>query len=621
MSIFSRLFNKNAEDDDGSDAAGEETGMKSSGEEEVASKLALPSEPKPSQPEGKGTMRPKAPSFQINPPAVDVDGGWPPAVSSVLPVDRAAKSAQQASAQAASAAARTQVFGTMPQPPASHRGTARVGHPGAPPAPYASPPAVAVAAAAQPTRSPLGGQRIGRPAAPLPPPPGAAREKAQAQPIAAPPPRAPFRPALDTEPHFAPPRSAVAAARAASAPTPDEVADGLLTLELGASATMEVAAPVPPFAEPPAALDVPPVAAPPPVAPPPVAQAPVATVDMAAIAVAAIPPKRRTPPPPATDLDSIGNFLNDLDEAFGAIVESANGHVKRLRPSEQPPPSHSIVELKDLFVALAVNHMRQVRDFMIGVRWGEPPRNWLPICEPAVNSLLRAAKEMELTDLCVWLENFRAALTHAADTTGTTIAGESREALLVAYANLTEQMPEVFALDEERSRREAIIVHALLQQVPEVHKVTIDKIYAAGLTSLDVLFLAKPDEIAATTGVSEQLAARIVEKVRHYRNDIASIADATRSSERERLAQLASELRELHEAYEQAATGWSEDAKGKKKQLRQARAEVVLQIKVLLAFLGEVDRLNQIEKLPFGRKIEELEAYLRQKKAERRPAS
>ncbi len=440
---------------------------------------------------------------------------------------------------------------------------------------------------------------------------------------------------MDTEPHFAPPRSAAAPARAPSPPSPDEIADGFLTLELGASATMEVATAVASLPEAPAPADPPaPLAAPPPAVRPPlssavqavhaaaplVASPPVAQTSAVAAPVAQIA-ARRTPPPIATDLDSIGNLLNDLDEAFGAIVESANGQVKRLRPSEQPPPSHSITELRDLFIALAVNHMRQVRDFMIGVRWGEAPRNWLPICEPAVNSLLRAAREMELGDLCVSLQEYNTALSHAADATGTTIAGETREALLEAYAKLVEQMPEAFALDEERGRREAIIVHALLQQVPDVHKVTIDKIYAAGLTSLDVLFLAKPDEIAATTGISESIARRIVEKVQHYRGEVSSIADATRASERERLAQLASDLRKLHDDYERAASAWSDDAHEKKKRLRQGRAEVLLQIKVLLAFLGEVDRLNQIEKLPFGRKIEELEAYLRQKRAERRPAS
>jgi hypothetical protein len=40
---------------------------------------------------------------------------------------------------------------------------------------------------------------------------------------------------------------------------------------------------------------------------------------------------------------------------------------------------------------------------------------------------------------------------------------------------------------------------------------------------------------------------------------------------------------------------------------------------VLLARLGEVDRLSRIERLPFVRKIDELESYLREAKAKEAP--
>jgi ElaB/YqjD/DUF883 family membrane-anchored ribosome-binding protein len=204
------------------------------------------------------------------------------------------------------------------------------------------------------------------------------------------------------------------------------------------------------------------------------------------------------------------------------------------------------------------------------------------------------------------LEAYREALRRAADATGTTIAGATRDGLIAAYGKLSDLMPEAFGLDGERGRREAIIVHALLQQVPEVRKITIDKIYAAGLASLDNLFLAKPDEIAATTGMSESLATRIVEKVQRYRQEIASLTDATRAAEKNHLAKLATELRELHQQFESVASAWSDDGHAKKKHLRQARAVA------LLARLGEVDRLAQLERLPFERKIEQLEGYLQE---------
>jgi hypothetical protein len=232
-----------------------------------------------------------------------------------------------------------------------------------------------------------------------------------------------------------------------------------------------------------------------------------------------------------------------------------------------------------------------------------------------VASLLRAAKEMELADLCSGLEIYREALGRAAVADGTTITGDARDTLMAAYTKLAESMPDAFGLEGERGRRETIIVHALLQQVPDVRKVTIDKIYAAGLTNLDNLFVARPDEISATTGIGENLASEIVERFQRYRREIASLADSTRASEKKRLAELAAELRALHQDFERAASGWSDDERADKKRFRQARAEALLQVKVLLARLGEVDRLNQIERLPFERKIESLEQYLRESKS------
>jgi ElaB/YqjD/DUF883 family membrane-anchored ribosome-binding protein len=102
--------------------------------------------------------------------------------------------------------------------------------------------------------------------------------------------------------------------------------------------------------------------------------------------------------------------------------------------------------------------------------------------------------------------------------------------------------------------------------------------------------------------------------VQRYRQEIATLSDATRSAERNHLSKLATELRELHQQFESVSSAWSEDDHARKKHLRQARAVALLQVKVLLARLGEVDRLAQLERLPFERKIEQLEGYLQETK-------
>ena len=343
------------------------------------------------------------------------------------------------------------------------------------------------------------------------------------------------------------------------------------------------------------------------------------------------PKKSKSIRPPATGLDAVldlstapiaalddassiastfESLLGDLDDHFAGIVEN----------EDQAPRAgheHTAQDLNDvrsLFAELAAHHMRSVRDFMIDVKWGEATRDWLPVCEPAVRSLMRASERLEIDELTKALSTYadalaKANLPEAVD--GKTLTSETRDLLLSTYDKMIELMPQAFALEMDRSQREAVIVQSLLLQIPDVRKVTIDKLYAANLTSLDVMFMAKVDEVMQTTGIEKWLAQRIVDRFQAYRHEMkAAGIDATRSGEHDKLTMLASELRTQHAAFEDASTQWMGDAASRRKQLRQARNATLLQIKVILARLGEVDRLHAIDRLPFEQKIAELEAYL-----------
>jgi DNA repair protein RadA len=364
----------------------------------------------------------------------------------------------------------------------------------------------------------------------------------------------------------------------------------------------------------------PPAAAPAPAAAPPGAKALVAPPDRevtVAMARADTLPLGSVRPsaPDLTDADgahgSIADTferllsLEDLDEGFARIQglsETTAGHSGALT---------DLAEVRGLFAQLAVNHVRQVRDFMIDLRWRDATLDWIGICEPALRSLRRAADKLELRELCGALDRFSAALTVAQASGRRTIDGERRDALLARYEELTALMPQAFALDLDRTQREAVILQSLLLQVPDVKKVTLDKLYAAGLTTLEALFLATPADIAATTGIGEAIATRIVERFRAYREQVkAAVPDATRTHERERVAELTARLRREHDEYERAAESWTREADEKRKAVRKARAQTLLDLQVVLARLGEVERLKELERLPFERKVVHLESFL-----------
>jgi hypothetical protein len=329
------------------------------------------------------------------------------------------------------------------------------------------------------------------------------------------------------------------------------------------------------------------------------------------------PPPKSMPPPPLDDLDSETISL-DLDEgsiafAFDALISDG--------PTGQPGKQEfDLAPVRELFAELAANHMRHVRDFMIDVKWGEVTRDWIHICVPPVRTLKRAAERLELAELNEALEALASELDAANAAGGQMLDATEKEKLLSAYTKLVDLLPQAFALDQDKIQREAVIVQALLLQVPDVRKVTIDKLHAAGLTSLALLFDANANDVAHVAGIPHTLAERIVERMQAYRDELkrSSPGDA-RAFEREKLATLMGQLKGHHEAYETAARGWSPEDKAKKRDHFRAREEAWLEISVLLARFGEVERLAGIEKVPFAVRISQLSDYLDEAREKYRP--
>src|SRR5262249_22506105 len=150
-------------------------------------------------------------------------------------------------------------------------------------------------------------------------------------------------------------------------------------------------------------------------------------------------------------------------------------------------------------------------------------------------------------------------------------AGPQRDALLLRYLDLTEVMPQAFALDTDRRQREAAILQALLLQVPGMKKFTIDKLYAAGITTLEAMGMAKAGDLVDAAGIEHDVAHAVVERFRAYRDEVrAASPEASRKPERDKLAELAARLRAEHEAHERVAQAWTRDAEERKKDLRKA---------------------------------------------------
>jgi hypothetical protein len=264
------------------------------------------------------------------------------------------------------------------------------------------------------------------------------------------------------------------------------------------------------------------------------------------------------------------------------------------------------------FEDLAVAHTAQVRSFMLEVRWGEAQTSWIELARPALKSLRAMAGQIGSADLTGALDGFDGALEKAlAPGAPASVAGPTREALLGAYAPLITCLPRAFELDGERDRREPLVVRALLEQVPGLDGLVIEKMTAAGLGRLETLLRAKPDELAAVAGVSTDIAAAAVARVQAFKRATqAALATLDPVATARELGGLVQALGAEHRAFEEASRGWSEANHAAKRQLRWQRQVSFLQILIALARLGEIDFALHLEKLAFAKRIEELERFM-----------
>jgi hypothetical protein len=219
------------------------------------------------------------------------------------------------------------------------------------------------------------------------------------------------------------------------------------------------------------------------------------------------------------------------------------------------------------------------------------------------------ATEVGHDALVAALDGFVGALQTALDPgQPTELTGPSRDTLLAAYAPLATCLPRAFALDGERDRREPILVRALLEQVTDLEPLMIDKLLAAGLGTLAQLFAAKADEIAVVTGIPETIAAAVATRVQAFRRATpAALATVDPASTIRELVKLLEQFRSEHSGFEEASRGWTDASRQAKKRLRDQRQTTFLQITIALVRLGEIDFALRLPKLPFGRRLEELD--------------
>ncbi len=302
------------------------------------------------------------------------------------------------------------------------------------------------------------------------------------------------------------------------------------------------------------------------------------------------------PPSSTTDDDAIELVLDGL--GADALPSATWGQLAE----HQADKLENSARLRQM----ALDHALPLREFMLALGLGPTTKQWLEGVRPALSHLRKAAETLDQAGLSTLLASLDAAVTRAAKTDGQKITGSERDTLLFEYDRLARELPLAFDLKNEREQREPVVVHHLLRQVPGVHMLTIDKLRAAGLDTLDALCRSSVADLVAFARLDTALADAISRRFRSYWRECT---ERPYEQAKQRLRALLERLGRAHAEYERAEA--AED-RTKKRSARNERRSVSLEMTVLLAQIGEVQLVEELERSATERKIERIRRYLQQ---------
>ena len=334
------------------------------------------------------------------------------------------------------------------------------------------------------------------------------------------------------------------------------------------------------------------------------------------------PPPSARPPAPEPFRASLDGDNESIAQSLDRLVATDPGPVAANGPPSSgmfgEGKSESLSEPRDLFGRLAAAHVRPVRELIIDLRWGEAPRDSFITSGAAVASLGGAAEKLGLVELAKALRGFGDALVPLpgevpeAGANTDLLHPAARARVLAAYEELVRLLPVAFAFEDEQTERESVIVESIVMRVPGAHRVTLERIVAAGLASIGTLADAPPRDLSAAAGIPVEVAKAVVEAFRAYREERrAAPPGSIHQQERARLRELALDLDQQNSAFEQASTNWTSEATEAKRRVRRERERTVMEISALLARLGEVGLLSKLERMPFDQKLEGLRSFLK----------
>jgi hypothetical protein len=317
--------------------------------------------------------------------------------------------------------------------------------------------------------------------------------------------------------------------------------------------------------------------------------------------------------------DFVDSFLDDLDDAFDALVQPADAGAPGGIPGQLQLTENEQNEVENLFLSISSAYLQPVKDFISELQAGSVSKGWVDICLSSVRMIEDAGTKMSYEKMNQIVERFKQLMLRAKLSDSPYISREIRLQLLKEYANLTTLLPEAFATsDTHASRgtiRDTVIINAILRKTPGIGPVSRNKLIAAGMNTLDKYFVANRKDLAAVTGLNETQAEAICRAFAVYKSTLPK-EDTPASRAQSAITKLfkhVKELKALHESYKELTRRalHDQDCEGERGKIRQARQQAMWEISILLAELDAVGMIEDFRKMIFDRRLQRLDEYIK----------
>jgi len=310
----------------------------------------------------------------------------------------------------------------------------------------------------------------------------------------------------------------------------------------------------------------------------------------------------------------LDEMIDGLDAAFdnACLLTPGNeaGHAG-LQADEE-------ASIRALFADITAAYAVPLKNFIFDLHRHTGTRDSIEFCRPVLRSLRSAAETINMPETVRRMEELDRCLALGQTGTNRFLVGEIRDQILSKYESLAEVLPASFRVGDENQKREDIIIRSLLQEIPGVGCVTLEKLYQSGLGSLQMLLMGNPEDLAAATAIRRPLCEKICLKMSQYRTETESRASQPgQSGCRTRLVEIANELGMLIDGKGTRPGSHPVDDSGfERRECRKKRMELFLEVKVTLAELGELDLIRKLEKVSFKRRLNLLDEHLAHWKAD-----